>query len=175
MSKAFLRESDDGSAFDPILPLAERENTKNYLTPDGFLRLQAELNYLRTDSRPPLVARIDEPDAKRELQRLDHRIRRLQHSLQTATVVEPPSGHSNTVQFGATVTVRDAERTSSRYRIVGTDEIDSERGWISDRSPLARAVLHAKVGQRITLETPRGPAELEILAVSYELETTENC
>ncbi len=175
MSKAFLRESDD-TGDEPILPPHPTlpAGAKNYLTPDGAQRLQAELNHLRSDSRPPLVAHRIDTDAKRELQRVDHRIRRLEQSLLTAEVVPPPVGEPSTVEFGTTVTVRDPGGASNRYRIVGVDEIDAERGWISCQSPLARALLHARPSQHVTLQTPRGPAELEVLAVSYEPESCES-
>ena len=176
MSKAFLRESDDDAGLEPLhAPVSTRRaGEKNYLTPDGVLRLQGELAHLRSDSRPPLVARITETDAKRELQRVDQRIRRLELSLQTAEVVAPPAGEPDAVAFGAMVTVRETDGVSARYRIVGLDEIDSERGWISYQSPLARALLRAKIGQRITYETPRGPSDLEVLAVSYDPEAGDN-
>ena len=70
--------------------------------------------------------------------------------------------------FGATVTVRENNGTESVYRIVGVDEADFDRGWISWLSPIARALVNAKVGQRVSFKTPRGFSDLEIVKVSYE-------
>jgi transcription elongation factor GreB len=72
------------------------------------------------------------------------------------------------VRFGATVTVRETGGAESVYRIVGVDETDFERGWVSWLSPIARALLNAKVGQQVAFATPRGLAALEVTAVTYE-------
>ena len=66
-----------------------------------------------------------------------------------------------------TVTVRDSAGVESRYRIVGVDELDSERGWVSWLSPLARALQNASLGERVTFATPSGSQELEIVAIEY--------
>ena len=170
MSKAFTRESDDL----PDVPVVARQRSplspgaKNYLTRDGARRLREELDRLVQVERPRQRATPDNPEAKRQLQVLDHRIDYLQRSLQSAVVVAPPIGPEPGVRFGASVTVRDRNGGESRYRIVGVDETDIERGWVSFLSPIAKALLNARLGERVRLELPSGQEELEILSISYE-------
>ena len=151
MSKAFTRESDDM----PDAPVAPRQRSplppeaKNYLTPDGARRLREELEQLVQVERPRQVASPENPEAKRHLQVLDQRIYYLQQSLQSAVVVAPPVVPEAGVRFGASVTVRDSRGIESRYRIVGVDETDIERGWVSWLSPIAKALLNARLGDRV--------------------------
>lgn len=167
MSKAFTRESDDMPE-QPVLPRAVSSlppGVKNYMTPGGARALREELDRLVQVERPRVAA---EPDSKRELLTMDQRIAYLDESLRTAVVVPSPETPENKVKFGATVTVRDRRGTESRYRLVGIDEVDTDRDWISWRSPLARALMNAEVGQKVRVRLPSGEEELEILAISYE-------
>ena len=170
MSKAFTRESDDL----PDVPVVARQRSplppgvKNYLTPDGAGRLHEELDRLVQVERPRQVASPDNPEAKRQLQVLDQRIYYLQRSLESAVVVAPSTGPEAGVRFGASVTVRDRSGGESRYRIVGVDETDIDRGWVSWLSPIAKALLNARLGERVRFELPSGQEELEILCISYE-------
>ena len=170
MSKAFTRESDDL----PEVPVVARHRSplppgaKNYLTPDGARRLREELDRLVQVERPRLAASPDNPEAKRQLQELDQRIYYLQQSLQSAVVVAPQIAPEAGVRFGASVTVRDRSGAESRYRIVGVDETDIDRGWVSWLSPIAKALVNARLGERVRFELPSGPEELEILSISYE-------
>lgn len=141
---------------------------KNYLTPAGAQRLREELDRLVQEDRPRLAARLGEGEARRELQILDQRIYLLQHSLQSAEVVPPPVGLPDRVRFGATVTVRSSSGEESRYRIVGVDETDIDRGWISWVSPIARALVNAQVGQRVRFKFPSGEEDLEIVEIIFE-------
>lgn len=168
MSKAFLRE-DELREDSPPLPAypAVHPGQKNFVTAAGANRLQAELAGL-TGKRAALSAKPRDPDLRREMQLLDHRIRHLQKALRTAEVIPPELEATDTVRFGATVTVRDEDRVAARYRIVGVDETDQERGDVSWLSPLAQALLNAKTGQRVQVKTPRGEAALEIVSVVYE-------
>jgi transcription elongation factor GreB len=102
------------------------------------------------------------------LQALDQRIRFLRESLRTAEVVPAPTDHDDVVRFGATVGVRETNGEFARYRLVGVDEAAPGRGWISWTSPLARALLNVRRGERVTFATPLGPKELEIVELSYE-------
>lgn len=169
MSKAFTRESDEPE----LEPLVARPvstlppGLKNYVTASGAQRFQEELNRL-VEQRPQLLAEGESGDAKRQLQILDQRIAQLQHSLHTAVVVPRPAEPDDKVKFGATVTVREGSGEVARYRIVGADEMDLDRNWISFFSPIAKALMNAQVGQRVRLKLPSGQEELEILAIEYE-------
>ncbi|MBL9199040.1 MAG: GreA/GreB family elongation factor [Opitutaceae bacterium] len=170
MSRAFVRETDVPQ-LPELPPLASPlpPGAKNYLTAAGAARLRAELTALLETRRPRLAAAApDDFDAKRELQLLDQRARYLQESLRTAEVVAPLAAPDDTVRFGATVTVRDAAGEMTAYRIVGVDEIDLERGHVSWLSPLARALLNTRIGTRVSLRTPRGARELEVVGLAYE-------
>jgi transcription elongation factor GreB len=168
MSKAFTRESDDA----PDLPMAPRRSplppgAKNYLTPAGERQLREELERLTQVERPPLARVTDDSEVRRQLSVMDQRILDLQQTLQTAVVVPPPAPTENRVRFGATVTIRQRGE-EIRYRIVGVDEADLDRGWVSWLSPIAKALLNAETGQRVKFKFPSGEEDLEILSVAYE-------
>ncbi|MEO7413181.1 MAG: GreA/GreB family elongation factor [Opitutaceae bacterium] len=168
MSKAFLRE-DDLQEDSPPLPAypAVPFGQKNFLTGSGATRLQAELAAL-AEKRAFLSARARDPEVRWEVQGIDHRIRHLRQSLRTAEVVPPELEETDTVRFGATVTVRDGHGADARYRIVGVDETDFERGDVSWLSPMARALLNATKGQHVRVKTPRGENDLEIVSIVYD-------
>ena len=130
--------------------------------------MRDELDRLVQVERPRQVASPDNPEVKRQLQVLDQRIYYLQRSLQSAVVVPPPIVPEAGVRFGASVTVRDRSGGESRYRIVGVDETDIDRGWVSWISPIAKALLNARLGERVRFELPSGQEELEILSITYE-------
>lgn len=170
MSKAFTRESDDlpeRPTF-PRLPSLLPPGVKNYLTPDGARRLQEELDRLVEVERPKAAAAPDASDERRQLQGFDQRIQYLQQCLHSAVVVPPPVAPWDQVRFGATVTVRDGSGAESRYRIVGVDETDADRGRVSWLSPIAKALLNAKPGQRVRFKFPSGEEQLDVLSISYE-------
>lgn len=167
MSKAFTRE-DDHSLPDLPRPVAVRPiGTRNLITPAGAARLQAALAELEGE-RPPLVAAPnDDTDAKHRLQVVDARIRQLQESLAAAEVVPPPAPPYDTVQFGATVTVREPDGSKSDYTVAGVDEADFSAGRISWLSPLGKALLQGRRGAAVSFTAPAGPRQLEILDVDY--------
>ena len=171
MSRAFVRESDIPQ-LPELPPLASLlpPGAKNLMTAAGLQRLRDELARLADQERPPLAtAPADDLDAKQELQVLDQRIRYLQQSLRSAEVImPPPEPEREVVRFGATVTVREKGGGETRYRIVGVDETDLDRNWVSWLSPLARALMNARLGERVILKAPRGQRELEIAAIDYE-------
>ena len=157
MSKAFTRESDDAPE-PPVRPRAVPSlppGTKNYLTPGGAMKLREELDRLLAPE-PPRPAPIEQ------------RIAHLQRSLLTAEVVPPPAAPWDTVRFGATVTVREPGGEETHYRLVGVDETDLDRDWISWMSPIARVLLNARLGQRVKFKFPAGEKELEITGIRYE-------
>jgi len=141
---------------------------KNYLTPAGSRRLQAELTSLLEVKRPPLLAaaRAD-GDAKLPLQMLEQRIAYLQESLRLAEVVPPPATGDDRVRFGATVTVRERSGAETRYRIVGVDETELDRNWVSWLSPIARVLLNARLGQTVSFKFPSGQTELQVVKIEY--------
>lgn len=172
MSRAFVRESDVPQ-LPELPPLASPlpPGAKNYLTPAGARRLRDELTRLIEVDRPRLAsAPAEDTDAKRELQILDQRIRYLQESLRTAEVAENPPGPTDIVRFGTTVIVREARGVETRYRIVGVDETDLDRNHVSWLSPIARALMNAKCGDRIAFKAPRGLRQLEIAGIEYSAE-----
>ena len=167
MSKAFTRE-DDSVAEEPVRrPVSSLPNgAKNYLTPKGELNMRTELARLIEVERPAAASLPDTEESGREVQLIDNRIDHLQSSLQTAVVVHPPDPPYDQVLFGATVTVRD-QFGESRYRIVGVDESDLDRDEVSWLSPIAKALLNAKLGQKVKFRFPAGEDVLEIISIEY--------
>src|SRR5262245_32175223 len=175
MSKAFTKESD--GADDAALP----GGFTNYITPAGRKRLNDELSRLWKVDRPKLVDTIawaasngdrsengDYIYGKRKLREIDRRIRFLSKRLDSAVVVDNAGKDHDRVYFGATVTVLDESGAERTVSIVGVDELDPARGRVSWVSPIATALLKASVGDVVTLRTPRGVEELEIVSIRYE-------
>ena len=185
MNKAFTRESDasdDDDDIEAVSPLPV--GARNYMTPGGFARLSAELEHLVQKERPELVAivawaagngdRSENGDyiyGKKRLREIDRRIRFLIKRLDAAEVVDPAAPRdedaAGQVFFGATVDVRNARGEARTVSIVGVDEIDTARGYISWVSPMARALLKAREGDTVTLRTPGGAEELDVVEVRY--------
>ena len=185
MSKAFTKESDgedDDELPDEIAGLPA--GAKNYMTPQGFERLREELMTLMRKERPEVVQVVSWAAAngdrsengdylygKKRLREIDRRIRFLVRRLDRAEVVDPllrAEGDDNDrVFFGATVDVVNAKGEPRTVSIVGVDEIDTARGYISWVSPMARALIKAREGDTVTLHTPGGSEALEIVAVRY--------
>ncbi len=185
MNKAFTRESEEADDDDiPDGASALPAGSKNYMTPDGFARMKAELDRLVSAERPELVATIawaagngdrsengDYIYGKKRLREVDRRIRFLIKRLDRAEVVDPvaraAAEDDDRIFFGATVTVADGQGMQRTVSIVGIDEIDTNRGYISWVSPMARALIKASEGDTVTVQTPAGPEELEIMTVRY--------
>src|SRR5687768_13764068 len=106
VSKAFTREDDNAAELPDLPPLTSTlaPGAKNYITPAGAQKLRDELQRLVEEARPALAEANDDPDAKRQLARLDQRIIQLEESLQSAEIVPAPDGPVDVVRFGATVT-----------------------------------------------------------------------
>jgi len=180
MSKAFTKESDsdeDEALGLPALPVGAR----NYMTPEGYARLRAELFTLMDDERPKVVEivhwaasngdRSENGDylyGKKRLREIDRRIRFLTKRLKLAEVVDPAVHHgSDQVYFGATVTYVEASGTERTVTILGIDEADSLQGQVTWVSPIARTLLKSREGDELKLVTPAGVMLIEVLSVSY--------
>jgi transcription elongation factor GreB len=179
MSKAFTRETDaeDDEEAPPALPAGGR----NYITPQGYARLRAELLQLIDEERPKVVEvvhwaasngdRSENGDylyGKKRLREIDRRIRFLTKRLEIAEVADPSLHHGHSqVFFGATVTYAEASGEERTITIVGIDEADSLKGQVSWISPIARALLKAQEGDVVRLVTPAGAQEVEVLEVRY--------
>lgn len=105
---------------------------------------------------------------KKQLRELDRRIRYLQKRLPELKVVDTPPSADDQVFFGAWVTLENEDGEQTVYRIVGADEFDPKRNWISVDSPMARALLKRGVDDEVAVDTPSGRVELAILAVRYD-------
>jgi len=178
MSKAFTRESDDGEEA-PAVPEAPVP-ARNYVSPAGYARLKAELKQLVEAERPEVVRTVswaakngdrsengDYLYGKKRLREIDRRVRFLIKRLEAAEVVDSAGRDTDQVFFGSTIKIQSKEG-QKEITIVGTDETDTGKGRVSWISPIAKALLKAREGDRVTLHTPAGAESLEILEVRYD-------
>jgi len=170
-------DDEDLADDQPKLPAG----TKNYMTPAGRKRLADELNALWRDERPKVVEivswaagngdRSENGDyiyGKKRLREIDRRVRFLRKRLEIAEVVDPAQQpNRGQVFFGAAVTYVDSRERERTVTIVGVDEARIDLGEVSFTSPIARALMKAKVGDTVELRTPNGPEEIEVLAIAY--------
>jgi len=180
MSKAFTKETDANDD-DGLTPPALPAGGKNYMTPQGYARLKAELLDLIDNERPKVVEAVhwaasngdrsengDYHYGKKRLREIDRRIRFLTKRLEIAEISDPGTHHgSDQVFFGATVTYIDDNQAPQTVTILGIDEADSALNQVSWVSPIARALLKARVGDEVKLATPGGLRDIEVLQVSY--------
>ncbi|WP_096695446.1 transcription elongation factor GreB [Polaromonas sp. AER18D-145] len=180
MSKAFTKETDaddDDELSLPPLPAGG----KNYITPEGYARLKAELLDLIDNERPKVVEVVhwaasngdrsengDYHYGKKRLREIDRRIRFLTKRLEIAEISDPAVHHgSDQVFFGATVSYIDSSGSGQTVTILGIDEAESARNQVSWISPIARALLKARIGDEVKLATPGGLKDIEVMQVSY--------
>ena len=181
MNKAFTRESDHEPDDEPDLAPALPSGQKNYITPGGYARLKGELDRLVDTERPETVRvvswaagngdRSENGDylyGKKRLREIDRRIRFLVRRLDLSEVVDPVGRDTDQIYFGATVDIANARGEERSLSIVGVDETDTTKGYISWISPMARALLKARAGDTVTLQTPAGAEDIEVLEVRYE-------
>jgi transcription elongation factor GreB len=159
MSKAFTREGDDSGEEEiianwPPLPPGAR----NYITPNGARRMKERLRNLQQER--------DSAEATGESRRLDSAIRNLKQRLDSLVIVEPPADAAK-IAVGAIVSVRHRDGEEETYQIVGVDESDLEKGAVSWISPLAKALLSKRAGEKVRFRIPAGEDELQILSVHY--------
>jgi transcription elongation factor GreB len=157
---------------------------KNYITPAGWQRLKDEHRFLLNRERPAMTQVVawaaangdrsenaDYQYGKRRLRQIDSRIRFLAKRIDAAEVVDPavprPGSAARRVFFGATVTYRDAAGREHVVRIVGIDEVDLNRRYISWMSPLARALMKSTPGDRVVVHAPKKIEQIEVLDVEY--------
>ena len=152
----------------------------NYITPAGYKRLQDELEHLLRKERPEVTSlvqwaasngdRSENADylyGKRRLREIDRRVRFLTGRLDAAVVVDPVTIRSQTIQFGATVTVVDEEGVQKKFTIIGVDEVDTARGRISWQSPIGKSLLGKSAGDEVQVSVPAGFLTYEITSVEY--------
>ena len=154
MSRAFVDESASESRENdaPELKVPLPPGAKNYVTPEGGARLRTELEQLLAISPP-------------RLREVDRRIEYLSRMRALMEVVSPPGSDPQRVVFGTTVTIRESGGSERTYRIVGVDESDPSRGWVSWISPLARALVGKKPGEHVRVKLPAGEQTLAILSI----------
>ena len=181
MSKAFTRESDAGDDDDEVALPALPQGTKNYVTPQGYARLRSELMGLLDEERPKVVEvvswaakngdRSENGDylyGKKRLREIDRRILFLTKRLDIAEVADPSQHRGNDqIFFGATVTYANAKGEERTITIKGIDEADNLKGEVSWIAPIARALLKARVGDEVVLQTPGGVERIEVVEVNY--------
>ncbi|KAB7627358.1 transcription elongation factor GreB [Alkalilimnicola sp. S0819] len=152
-----------------------------YITPEGHRRLREELDYLWRHKRPEVTRAVSEAAAqgdrsenaeyiygKKQLREIDRRVRFLRKRLDGITVVDRPPDDTSRIYFGAWFRLEDEQGEELSLRVVGPDEFDPARGWISMDSPMGRAVLGKALDETFHLDTPAGPREYLISAISYQ-------
>lgn len=171
MSRAFVKESDDDAAAGE-LPERPVPAHPNYVTARGLAQLQARERELAARHESLKPAAEDDSAVKQTLREIDRDLRYLRAQLERAELVQPRSAQaiseSRGVRFGATVVIEDDSGTRHTYRIVGDDEADAAIGDISWASPLARALIDARVGDVVTWHRPAGATDVEIVDIRYD-------
>jgi len=156
-------------------------DTVNYITPEGFQKLQAEFRELFNVERPKLVETVawaagngdrsengDYIYGKRRLREIDKRLMFLRDRIESAQVVDPKTLTGDKVVFGATVTIQEEEGATKTYQIVGEDEIEPGQNRISWKSPMAKALLGKSLGDEIEIHRPAGVLYAEITQIVFK-------
>src|SRR5215469_5637810 len=180
MSKAFTKESDAADHEDQDAE-ALPAHVKNYVTPAGMAALQEEFGQLLYGERPKVVETVswaagngdrsengDYLYGKKRLREIDQRVRYLTKRIESADIVDPKrQKNRDQVFFGATVEYARRDNSQHKVTIVGIDEAQRAGGKISWLSPVARALMRARVGDVVEFRTPSGPETLEVLSIAY--------
>ncbi len=153
---------------------------KSYITPDGAKRLRTELEQLWTVERPRVTQEVADAAAqgdrsenaeyiygKRRLREIDRRVRFLSKRLDVLTIVDEAPSDGKRVFFGAWVTLEDEDGNEVTYRIVGPDESDVDKGWISMEAPVAMALLGKRDGDDVVVRRPKGDITFTIVGIRY--------
>ena len=187
MSKAFTKESDADGDDELLLP-ALPSGGKNYITPQGYARIRAELFELIDVERPKVVETVhwaasngdrsengDYIYGKKRLREIDRRIRFLTQRLEIAVVTDPTVHFGcDQVFFGATVSYADGAGLERTVTILGIDEADSAKNQVSWISPIARTLLKARAGDALRLVTPAGAEDIKVISVTYPSKAPQN-
>jgi len=160
MSRAFVKESDGD---EEALPERPRSPHINYVTPHGLTLLHSRLNELL--ARKSALTDLEDLASRQQIKALERDLRYYQERIESAVLIDPEMQSQDRVHFGATVEVLDEDDAVLKFTIVGEDEADVAQGKISWVSPLARALLNARVGDAVTWRRPAGDRQLEILSI----------
>ena len=166
MSRAFVKESDEDSVAGE-LPERPLPAHANYVTPQGLDHLQARVRELQEQHEQLASHARDDSQAKQKLREVERDQRYFNAQLERAIVVDPAGQPRDKVHFGALVTITDEAGKEHRFGIVGDDEADVAAGKISWDSPLAKAMIGAKVGDVVRWRRPAGDTEVEISEIRY--------
>jgi transcription elongation factor GreB len=164
-------------------PSRNKAHPSRYITPEGRTRLSEEISYLWKVKRPQVTQAVAEAAAmgdrsenaeyiygKKQLRQIDSRLRFLSKRLDELVVVDRPPDDTTKVFFGAWVELEDSDGNLFRYRIVGPDELDLKRGFISIDSPMAKALLRKTEGEEVVVIRPNGADTFVVISVSYEVQ-----
>ncbi|RRJ84874.1 transcription elongation factor GreB [Aestuariirhabdus litorea] len=151
-----------------------------YITPQGAETLKQELDYLWRKKRPEVTQAVSEAAAlgdrsenaeyiygKKQLREIDRRVRFLRKRLEKLVIVDHPPENQGRIYFGAWIELEKEDGARVNYRIVGPDEFDLKRGWISMDSPLAKALIGKATGDEVWVTLPSGEECFYIEAVQY--------
>jgi transcription elongation GreA/GreB family factor len=165
MSRAFVKENDlEHAGIDiPERPLSDEPN---YVTPNGLKLLNTQIDALETE-REQLKNKKDDPIAKQKIAIVERDMRYYAARIESAILTAPSEEDHSTVLFGAKVTVEDEEGKLSTYEIVGEDEADIDQGKVSYLSPLAEALIGAKLNEEVIWVKPMGDSYLTIQKIEY--------
>ncbi len=157
-------------------------NRPRYITPEGEQALRDELQFLWKVKRPEVTQAVREAAAlgdrsenaeyiygKKQLREIDRRVRFLSKRLDEVSVVDRLPEDRSRVFFGAWVTIEDEDGSEQEYRIVGADEFDLEKGYLSINSPLARALIGKHLDDEVSVRTPEGWKQVVITGIRYQL------
>ena len=166
MSRAFVKESDDDLSAGE-LPERPLPAHVNYVTPKGLELLHARVRELDDHHEQVKPQAAEDSEARQKLREIDRDLRYFRSQLERATLVDTANQPRDRVHFGAVVKIQDEDGAEQEFSIVGDDEADVASGKISWASPLARAMIGAKIGDTVVWRRPAGEAEVSIVDIRY--------
>lgn len=183
MSRAFVDESDSNIKEDdiPELVIPLPPGVKNYMTPKGAETVKRELQELERTVRPQLASQVSKNvtdgdsvnsdmvvSVRRKMRVIDRRIEYLTKMIERMEIIDPKTQRSYRVRFGAKVTVLENNIDKRVYRIIGVDESNPKKGYISWISPLAKALLSLGTGDAVKIHLPKGETSLKVVKIEYK-------